>query len=227
MERIVYLFARLVFYPLIRLLFVRRVADVERLPASGPYIIAANHSSYMDHLMLAGVVLKHRGRKLHFLTRKEAFEGYWSNLWHLANGCVPVDRASPEIASFRTMMGLLKRGDIVVIYPEGTRSVDGQPLPPKPGVIRLALHAAVPVVPIGINGAHKILPKGRLIPRPARATLAIGEPLYLNLRVTDPKSKGEVEKELHHLMGEIHRLAATRKPNTDIPSGTLVPAASE
>ncbi|HJX19222.1 MAG TPA: lysophospholipid acyltransferase family protein [Acidiferrobacterales bacterium] len=227
MKRMVYLFARFVVFPLIRVLFVRRVAGIECLPTAGPYIIAANHSSYMDHFLLAAVVRKHRGKKLYFLTRKEAFEGYWSNLWHLATGCVPVDRASPEIASFRTMVGLLKRGDIVVVYPEGTRSADGQPLPPKPGVIRIALHAAVPVIPIGINGAHKILPKGRLLPRPARATLTIGESMDVNRRVDDPKSKGELERELNHLMDEIYRLAATRGPGTDTPPATLAPAVSE
>jgi 1-acyl-sn-glycerol-3-phosphate acyltransferase len=222
-----YLFARFLVFPASRLLFVRRVSGVENLPACGPYIIAANHSSYIDHFLLMGIVLKHRGRMLNFLTRKEAFEGYWSNLWHVANGCVPVDRASPEIASFRAMVGLLKRGSIVVIYPEGTRSVDGTPLPPKPGVIKLGLHTGVPVVPVGIQGAHKILPKGRIVPRPARATLAIGAPLYLSERIADPKSKDAVERELHHLMGEISRLAATHGGAQALTPAALIPAASE
>lgn len=211
MEKVVYLFAQKVVFPLIRLLFTRSVVGIENLPASGPYIIAANHSSYMDHFLLAAMVRKERGNKLYFLTRSEAFEGYWSDLWHRSTGCVPVDRANPEIASFRTMIKILKRGDIVVVYPEGTRSVDGMPLPPKPGVIKLSLHADVPIIPIGIYGAHKILPKGRLMPRPSRAVLSIGGSLNYGERMTDSKSKEQTENALHHLMNEIHRLATMRE----------------
>ena len=227
MQRLMYLFARFLVIPASRLLFVRHVSGVENLPACGPYIIAANHSSYIDHFLLVSTVLKHRGKTLNFLTRKEAFEGYWSKLWHVANGCVQVDRASPEIASFRAMVGLLKRGSIVVIYPEGTRSVDGTPLPPKPGVIKLGLHTGVPVIPVGIHGAHKILPKGRIVPRPARATLAIGAPLYFGERIADPKSKEAVERELHHIMGEINRLAATHDTSQAMTPASRVPATSK
>ena len=227
MQQLMFLFARFLIIPVSRMLFVRHVSGVENLPACGPYIIAANHSSYIDHFLLMGTLIKHRGKMLNFLTRKEAFEGYWSNLWHVANGCVPVDRASPEIASFRAMVGLLKRGSIVMIYPEGTRSVDGTPLPPKPGVIKLGLHTGVPVIPVGIHGAHKILPKGRIVPRPARATLAIGAPLYFGERITDPKSKEAVEQELHHLMGEINRLSVMHDTSKPMAQEARVPAASK
>lgn len=206
MEKIVYFFTQKIVFPLIRILFTRPVVGIENLPAAGPYIIAANHSSYMDHFLLAAMVRKQRGNKLYFLTRSEAFEGYWSNLWHRSTGCVPVDRANPEIASFRTMIKILKRGDIVVVYPEGTRSVDGLPLPPKPGVIKLSLHASVPIIPIGIYGAHKILPKGTLMPRPRRAVLSIGNSLNLGEQISDPKSKEQTEKALYHLMDEIKEL---------------------
>lgn len=208
MERLIYFLTRTVLFPLIRLLFINRVDGLARLPAQGALIIAANHSSYMDHFLLAALASGHRGRKLYFLTRQEAFEGYWSRVWHLATGCVPVDRANPEIASFRTMLELLQRGEIVVIYPEGTRSSDGTPLPPKPGVIRLALHAGVPVMPVGLRGSHHILPKGAVWPRMQRADVFMGELMDVSAQVAQPKSKEAVQVALHELMAEINRLAA-------------------
>lgn len=223
MERTIYFLTRTVLFPLIRLLFVGRVRGLRPLPLTGPFIIAANHSSYMDHFLLAALVRRHSGRKLYFLTRQEAFDRYWSRVWHLATGCVPVDRNNPEIASFRTMVDLLRRGEIVVIYPEGTRSGDGTPLPPKPGVIRLALHAGVPVFPVGIHGAYRILPKGASWPRLHRADVAFGPPFDAVARVANPKSKEAVTAALQALMSEVAGLVEAGSPVPAAAAGLALP----
>lgn len=226
MRKLFYFVVQHTLLPLTRGLFFGRVSGMEQLPQSGAYIVAANHSSYMDHFLLAALIKKYRKRKVYFLTRAEAFDGYWSRAWHHATNCIPVDRERPEIASFRTMADLLKAGEIVVIYPEGTRSESGALLPPKPGAIKLALHADIAIVPVGIIGANRILPKHQRLPRLRRADLHVGVPLRPQDTLLDRRSKEEVALAAHSLMQTIAQLcqAVPLRPETSgpAPAGEVV-----
>lgn len=217
MHRILYFLVQHSLFPLTRLLFFGNRSGIENLPRAGAYIVAANHSSYIDHFLLAALIQKYRKRKIYFLTRAEAFEGYWSRTWHVATNCVPVDRERPEVGAFRTMAALLKAGEIVVIYPEGTRSESGALLPPKPGAIKLAIHCDVPIVPIGLIGANRILPKRKIVPRWHRAQLHIGAPLRPQDTLRNGKSKEEVALAARDLMGAIAQLCRS-------PAATVIPA---
>ena len=202
MEKLIYWISRIIILPAIKRFFTGQIEGLEKLPKAGPYILAANHSSFMDHFLLANMVYRHCGKKIYFLTRKESFENYLSSKWHKATGCIPINRAHPEISAFREMISLLKKGEIVVIYPEGTRSLDGRLLPPKPGVVKLGLRAGVPIVPVGMIGAHRILPKEKWLPRLVRADIRIGETFSVD-HISRSAGKEEIERVSHQLMKKI------------------------
>lgn len=170
-----YLFAKLTIIPLVKL-WVRKVNGIENLP-KGAFIAAANHASYMDHLIIAGYIISHLNRKVHFLAKKEHFDNIFKKAWHTYAGAIPLDRQSGGEETLKWAVKALKEGKIIAIHPEGTRSLTGKLQKAKTGVARLALLSKAPVVPIGLMGTFEILPKGKYIPRFKRAIMNIGKPM--------------------------------------------------
>ncbi len=178
----VYLIEKLTILPLC-MLWVRRVEGADNLPKQGAFIIAANHSSYFDIFLPACVALPKLNRRMHALVNgnywKNPLNGALLNHWQ----CLPVfagkDRESKEKnkIAFENALNYLKKNEIMVIFPEGRRSPDGKLQKAYPGTARLALKAKVPVLPIGIIGSDKVLPKGKFFPRLRRCEIKIGKPI--------------------------------------------------
>ena len=131
------------------------------IPPRGPVILASNHTSYLDPLVLA-YLADRRHRRVRFLTKAELFEkkplGFLLRQIHQ----IPVVRNSPSAAgSLELAVEALERGECVVIFPEGTISLDLEPMAGKSGTARLAAQSGVPVTPVGLWGAHRVLFKGR------------------------------------------------------------------
>ncbi|MBL7056386.1 1-acyl-sn-glycerol-3-phosphate acyltransferase [Candidatus Woesearchaeota archaeon] len=172
-------------------LWIKKIRGIKNLPKDGPFILAPNHCSYIEHLFLGSIITTKLNRKLHFIAKKEHFESISQNTWHRAWGkyvtYIPIDRNKGEKA-IDTALRDLKKGAIIVIYPEGTRSLNGKIQKGKTGIIRLALGSKVPVVPVGFKGTFEILPKGKNIPRLRRASINFGEPIsfkkYQNEKIT-------------------------------------------
>lgn len=159
---------------------VRIEGALDEIPRSGPVILAANHISNGDAVILGGWLTKVLDRRLQWLGKKEIFD--WPVLgWIARNGGVhPVDRGAADIDAFRTAERLLDGGHVLVIFPEGTRSPTGELQKPKDGLAMLALRTGAPIVPIGIAHVDRVWPKGRLLPRPGgHATLRVGRPFRL------------------------------------------------
>lgn len=142
-----------VFLPLIRVLFRPWIEGRERVPASGPAILVANHISAGDTYLLPALV----PRKVTFPAKAEAFEGRGLRgrvlKWFLEGvGMLPMDRSGGRASatSMTGVLGVLERGDLLGIFPEGTRSPDGRLYKGKTGVARLVLQARVPVIPVGM-----------------------------------------------------------------------------
>ncbi|HTG41112.1 MAG TPA: lysophospholipid acyltransferase family protein [Methylomirabilota bacterium] len=154
---------------------VRIEGVLDEIPRDGPVILAANHISNADAVILGAWLTKSLGRRIHWLGKKEMFD--WPVVGYVARngGIHPVDRGAADVDAFRTAERVLREGHILMIFPEGTRSPTGELQKPKDGLAMLALRTGAPIVPIGISNTDRVWPKGKLLPRPGRhATMRVG-----------------------------------------------------
>jgi glycerol-3-phosphate dehydrogenase (NAD(P)+) len=143
----------------------------EHIPASGPAIIAANHRSFLDPFAI-GTMTR---RPIYYVAKKEIFQ-HRLLAWFLnALGAFPVDRGASDAEMLRTARAILARGDIVLIFPEGTRTRPGPLGRPKRGVGRLALESGAPVIPVAIHGTEAVRRGWRI--RPHKVRVRAGRPL--------------------------------------------------
>lgn len=156
------------------------VTGLENLPRTGPVILASNHLSFADSLVIPIV----SPRKVAFLAKSDYFtgtgvRGRLSRLWFEGIGMLPVDRDDPKAAlgSLDTALEVLGRGEAFGLYPEGTRSRDGRLYRGRTGVAHLALTAGCPVVPVGVTGTERLQPVGARLPRIVPVTVAFGAPI--------------------------------------------------
>jgi len=186
--------------------WIKEVNGLQNLPKKGAFIVAANHASYMDHLIIASTLISYLDRKIHFLSKKEHFDNIFKKAWHNYYGAVPLDRETGGKEALRWAIKALKEGKIIAIHPEGTRTLTGKLQRGRTGVARLALGARTPVIPVGLIGTFEILPKGRYIPKAKRAIMNIGKPIYF-LRHYNKKINKKMLKEItDKIMHEIARL---------------------
>ena len=166
--------------PLLRLIFRPWVEGLEHVPSTGGAILASNHMSFSDSIFLPLVV----ERKVTFLAKADYFTGrgpkgrLTAAFFKLADQ-LPVDRAGGRAseAALRTGLRVLRRGDLLGIYPEGTRSPDARLYRGKTGVARMALEAGVPVLPVAMIDTDKAQPIGKRLPSIVRIGVRIGAPL--------------------------------------------------
>ncbi|MBA2314309.1 MAG: (d)CMP kinase [Chloroflexi bacterium] len=162
--------------------------DVDAIPRAGPVILAANHASNADPVVIGAWLTPRLGRRIHWLGKKELFD--WPVIgWMARNGGVhPVDRSRADLEAFRLAQRILEEGHLLMVFPEGTRSPDGALQPARDGLAMLALRTGAPIVPIAVVDSDRRWPRGRLLPRPGgRITLRIGEPFRL---ADDPATSG-------------------------------------
>lgn len=175
-----WLMKRIVAGPLLKGMFRPWVRGAEHIPATGGAILASNHLAVIDSFVLPLVL----SRKIRFIGKAEYFtgtgiKGRLKAGFFRGVGTIPVDRGGGKAseAALRTGLGVLESGNLFGIYPEGTRSPDGRLYRGKTGVARLALEAGVPVIPVAMIGTDIAQPIGRVIPKPMRLGVVIGEPL--------------------------------------------------
>ncbi|MFD6887585.1 lysophospholipid acyltransferase family protein [Streptomyces sp. NPDC059957] len=166
--------------PLLRLLFRPRIEGLENIPEDGAAIVAGNHLSFSDHFLMPAILK----RRITFLAKAEYFtgpgvKGRLTAAFFRSAGQIPVDRSGKDAgqAALREGLGVLSKGELLGIYPEGTRSHDGRLYKGKVGVAAMALGAAVPVVPCAMVGTFEIQPPGQKIPKIRRVTIRFGRPL--------------------------------------------------
>ncbi|MBW2984674.1 1-acyl-sn-glycerol-3-phosphate acyltransferase [Candidatus Woesearchaeota archaeon] len=187
-------------------LFVRKVDGLNNVPKDKPVIMAANHDSYLDPLLICVVILPRTNRKIHWLAMKGRFWKYFGD--RIARnwaGCVPLDEGKKK--ALNELTGFLKKGDNVGIFPGGPRSLNGSLTRGKTGVSRLVLGAKVPVIPVGLVGTYEIAPGERLIPKLKRADIKIGKPIYFNRYYNKKITKKILREIVGRVMKEIAKLA--------------------
>ena len=175
-----YWLVKAVLSPILRLLFRPTIRGGEHLPTAGAAIVAGNHTTFLDNFMIPLVV----PRRVTFLAKADYFTGVGLKGWlqkcfFSGVGMIPIDRSGGQAseAALRTGMKVLTDGELLGLYPEGTRSPDGRLYRGKTGVARMALEAGVPVVPVGLVGMFAIQPAGRLMPKIGKVEVRIGRPL--------------------------------------------------
>ena len=166
--------------PVAKALWRPTVEGLEHMPRTGPVIVASNHLSFADSMVIPIVV----PRTVVFLAKEDYFtgtgvKGALVRGWFEGIGMVPVDRDDTRaaLASLDIALEVLGRGEAFGIYPEGTRSRDGRLYRGRTGVAHLALTSGAPVVPVGLAGTQNIQPVGSRLPRLADVTVRFGEPL--------------------------------------------------
>ncbi|HEY0889891.1 MAG TPA: lysophospholipid acyltransferase family protein [Nocardioides sp.] len=195
--------------PVLRAVWRPRIEGLEHVPRTGGVILASNHLSFVDSVVIPSVV----PRKVVFLAKSDYFtgsglRGALQRAWFEGLGMLPVDRDDTRAAltSLDTALEVLGRGEAFGIYPEGTRSRDGRLYRGRTGVAHLALTAGVPIVPVGLLGTERIQPVGSTVPRLVRVTVRFGAPI-------DPQGRfegvalGRARRELtDEVMAAIQRL---------------------
>ncbi len=154
--------------------------DLTSIPRDGPLIIAANHASNFDPVVLGAWLTPALGRRMQWLGKKELFA--WPVVgWIASHGGVhPVDRGAADVEAFRLAKRILDEGHILFVFPEGTRSADGGLQAARDGVAVLALRTGAAILPIGVSGSNGVWPRGQKLPHPGgRVTIRVGEAFRL------------------------------------------------
>ena len=180
---------RNVLHIVFRLFFGSRVVGGDRVPTTGGVIIASNHVSYADPLVIG----TWSPRMVHFLAKRELFSNPLIGALLRRIGAVPVRRGMVERNTLRLVEEILREGDTIVIFPEGTRSRDCVVRDARPGIGLIAASADVPVLPLYLRGSRHM---GRSLFRRGELSLFFGEPIH-------PASvMGETQKEKYRRIGE-------------------------
>jgi 1-acyl-sn-glycerol-3-phosphate acyltransferase len=199
------------------------VEGLENIPKTGGAIFAGNHLSVADELFLGSVVPRH----IAFWAKAEYFRGggiggtITKFVMH-GLGAIKVERGGGRAAltAFDGAIPVLKAGDMVAIYPEGTRSPDGRLYRGRTGVARLAVAAGVPIIPVGMLGTDKVQPIGQRFPRPGqgKVTIKFGTPIPTAGRSDDRTALRALTDEV---MAEIQKLTGQEYvPRYAPPRGT-------
>jgi 1-acyl-sn-glycerol-3-phosphate acyltransferase len=196
--------------PTAKALWRPTVEGIDNVPADGPLIVASNHVSFADSLVIPIVA----PRKVVFLAKSDYFtgkgpKGALQRAWFNGMGMLPVDRDDTKaaLASLDIALGVLGRGEAFGIYPEGTRSRDGRLYRGRTGVAHLALTSGAPVLPVGLIGTQEIQPVGSRLPKLAKVTVRFGEPLRFEGRY-DGVPPGRARREVTDvIMDAIQKLS--------------------
>jgi 1-acyl-sn-glycerol-3-phosphate acyltransferase len=166
--------------PILLAIFRPWVVGLENIPKTGAVVLASNHLSFIDSVFLPLVV----ERRMAFLAKSEYFtgkglKGWATKFFFTATGQLPIDRSGGKAseASLNTGLAVLGRGELLGIYPEGTRSPDAKMYRGRTGVARMVLEAGVPIVPVAMIDTEKVMPIGKRLPKIRRIGIIIGEPL--------------------------------------------------
>jgi 1-acyl-sn-glycerol-3-phosphate acyltransferase len=187
-----------------RLFFSFKVIHRERMLNEGGVILAMNHQSYLDP-PLAGICCD---RPIYFLARKTLLQ--WPILGPIfpSLNVVPVDQERADMSALKTVIRLVKAGHCTVVFPEGSRTLDGNLQPAQPGLGLIIAKTLAPVVPMRIFGAREAFPRGGR-PRPHPITIVIGEPMRFTR-----DDMGEHGRETYQKLSEqvLERISALELP---------------
>ena len=179
-----------------------KVEGKENVPATGPFILAPVHRSNVDFAIVAAVTT----RKMRYLAKDSLWKLGLGRIWE-SLGAIPVARGTADRIAMRQLEETLAAGDPVVMFPEGTRQSGPEVQPLFDGPAYVAARAGVPIVPVGIGGSERAMPKGSKMIRPVKITLVVGTPLHPEAREDGARVPRRAVAELTaSLKDEVQRL---------------------
>ena len=199
-------------------IWIRSVEGLGNVPMDRPFIIAVNHASYIDAVLMHCIIIPKINKNIHAFVNSN----YWKNPFTriiVDWGCsIPVflgkdkDAKQKNNAAFDRAIEFINKGGIIQIFPEGRRSRDGKLQRAYNGIARLALESGIDVVPCAIIGSHNVLPKGKFFPRFARCRVKIGKPMSFKKYLAKKNAKNtdiilqnitrSIMKEIAKLIGQ-------------------------
>ncbi|MDR2779736.1 MAG: 1-acyl-sn-glycerol-3-phosphate acyltransferase [Synergistaceae bacterium] len=175
-ERIFYHFVKCLFRLFFTLYNRLEVRGLGNIPKNTTMIVASNHASYIDPPLIGCVF----PGMLRYLAKESLFRVPLLGFFIRALGAVPVKREDSQRAGavMKSLLFMLKNGDSVLLFPEGSRSPDGRIKPLEAGVAYLSVKAGVPVLPVYVSGSFGAWPRGNMLPRPSKLTLSVSRLIY-------------------------------------------------
>jgi len=181
------------------------VINSENIPKTNGGVIASNHTSHLDGIIINSITAFHTRRKINFLAAEDVYNKnfLFKFLCDLGN-CIPVKRSTSDRVALLKVIKLLRKNNLVGLFPEGQRSRDGKVGDGKLGVAIMALKAGVPVIPLAIKGTFEAFPRKTKFIKPIKITLKFGKPL--NYDSEDKPSKERLNAVKDEIMQNIQNL---------------------
>lgn len=193
----IYKICRFISFVIVSLLFEIKVSGKENIPKTGAFILASNHISNLDPVIL-GVVCP---KCLNYIAKKELFRGrFWAFFFDRLN-CIPVKRDCMDIFALKEAMKRVAGGKALLFFPQGRRGVVKAETKAQPGIGFLVSKSDAPVVPAFITGTDQAMPKGTRFPKPVEISVVFGRQIYIERRETPYQEISDI------IMDEIRRLS--------------------
>lgn len=170
---LIFRFCRMLCWLVAKIYFRFEALQIDNIPKEGGILLTPNHVSFLDP-PLSGIGLK---RPTHFFARNTLMKNFLLTWFFKKLNCIAVNRDQLDTKTFRKAVKLVQSGEILVMFPEGTRSSTGELQPGQQGIGMIAHHAGVKVVPCYIDGARNALPRGTQFPKPQKIRVIYGKPL--------------------------------------------------
>jgi len=167
------------------------ITGLDNVPASGPFVLAPVHRSNVDFAIVAAC----SKRRMRYLAKDSIWKFGMGRVWE-SLGAIAVVRGTPDREAMRQLEDTLRTGEPVVMFPEGTRQSGPEVQPLFDGVAYVAARARVPIVPVGIGGSERAMPKGSKMIRPVKITMVVGPPIV-------PEAREEGARVPRRVVGEI------------------------
>jgi 1-acyl-sn-glycerol-3-phosphate acyltransferase len=208
-------FCRIFLKPIVDWLLIKEIRGLENIPRS-PFILASNHVSYLDIIINSYLCVP---RKFHFIGQVDRFKGatkWLIRVVYCISGVIPLDRKNDQSRenALKQAIRVLKKANILILYPEGRRSTNGGVQQGKFGTAKIFLKTGAPIIPAGIKGTFELMPpKGKLKIKKA-VEINVGKPLFLkeefnlaqDLAENSPEYQQILEKITDKIMGELKQL---------------------
>jgi len=175
--------------------FNLRVKGRENIPKKGGFILASNHVSYLDPVMLGASC----PRRLNFMARSELFKHRFFGPFITGLGAFPVKRDSADIGALKEALRRVKKGGCLVVFPEATRKTTTLDLDPKAGVGFIASKAHAPIIPVYIKGAEKVLPKGAKRIKMSPISVTYGKEIHIERGMPYQDVADHIMVQIRHL----------------------------
>jgi 1-acyl-sn-glycerol-3-phosphate acyltransferase len=209
-RRLWYQFIRRTFYLVGVLAYGLRHWGRENIPADGPVLVVSNHQSHFDPPVV-GIGSR---RQMNYLARATLFS-IWPLGWFIRSlDAIPIDREGIGLAGVKESLRRLKRGEMVLIFPEGTRSNDGEIAPFRPGFTALATRSHAAILPVAVDGAYDAWPRWRKFPRLGRIRVRYGPPILPDEVAgrSERELAAEVERRVCQCQAELRGRGASSPP---------------